>query len=174
MDVKSYSETMFSKQERAMLATATRIVGLIPDRCGKRRHLTRCHEVARIVSRVLDELGVRAFVQDGVYGLVDHSWLWTSEPEADWMKTPMGIGCPNILDPYCVGSLPQVRLVGCAQPALPHFGSMYQVRDRRSDINMNFVVRTANSIIEAWGYSLPEVIIDGRLWRLDLRHRDKC
>lgn len=136
----SHSQKLFSEDEKRMLGMAIRIVQAIDSRGGPGNSPTRCHEVARIVSAILKSNGMDVYVQDGQYGLVDHSWLWTSKPATDWLESPTGYMCPNILDPYCVGSLPQVRLVSCAETCLPHFGAMYQIRAQRKDIRGPFVV----------------------------------
>lgn len=94
----SYSQiSVFSVREVELLRRASAAVLRFPDAPG-----LRCHEVARAAGRVLG-----LTVQDGHYGLIEHSWLWTSGPEGFF-----GSGrYPNILDVYAVGSLPQVRLV---------------------------------------------------------------
>lgn len=61
----------------------------------------RCHEIARAVGHVL---GLQ--VQDGQYGIVEHSWLWLEEYGDHMPDDP-----PKILDPYSVGRLPQVQLL---------------------------------------------------------------
>lgn len=94
--MRSYSETdVFTERERGLLLKAQFCVEALPDRQG-----LRCHEVARAVGRAL---GLP--VQDGKYGSVDHTWLWTSPLD------PQAGERPNILDVYVVGRLPQVQLV---------------------------------------------------------------
>lgn len=54
---------------------------------------------ARFVGARLDLV-----VQDGYFGFVEHSWLWTGpQPQLIWQ-------IPNILDTYVPGALPQVQL----------------------------------------------------------------
>jgi hypothetical protein len=106
--MRGYSELkIFTGEELGLWHDATKVVDALreaefPD--------LRCHELARAVGKVL---GLQ--VQDGFYGFVDHSWLWLR---------PLGptigrIGFPNILDVYCVGSLPLVRLVDAQATSLP-------------------------------------------------------
>lgn len=102
--MRSYSEThVFTPEELDLLQRAMYLVAAIPDVPG-----LRCHEVARAVGKVL---GLQ--VQDGHYGLVEHSWLWTRP--WTWGKYP-----PSVIDVYSVGSLPQVRLVDVSCIGLPH------------------------------------------------------
>jgi len=70
--MKGYGEAeIFSAAEKRLLRSAASIVDALPD-SGPGGPL-RCHEVARVVGRLL---GLQ--VVDGFYGFVDHSWLWTS------------------------------------------------------------------------------------------------
>jgi len=137
--VNSYSYSKFSPEEIEILSLAMEVVALLPDR-GEDGELVRCHEVARVVALVARDLGHELWVQDGSYGFCDHSWLWTTEPESDaWLRRPDRYNCPNILDPYCVGSLPQVRLVDCSSTALPHHGMMYRLGSPREDVREGWV-----------------------------------
>ena len=45
------------------------------------------------------------------------------------------IGFPHVLDVYCVGSLPMVRLVDGEHTSLPHIGWAYRPGDERKDID---------------------------------------
>jgi hypothetical protein len=91
----------------------------------------RCHELARAVGLLLN-----LPYQDGYYGFVDHTWLWT----APLPTTIIGrINFPNILDVYSVGSLPMVRLVDARHTSLPHVGWAYRPDKERTDINMQLV-----------------------------------
>lgn len=129
--MKSYSLTVFSVQERELLSRAEEIVRRLPE-FDDLEHL-RCHEVARVVGGVL---GLE--VADGRYGFVEHSWCWTT-PLSKAHRVGIRIGLPNILDPYCVGSLPQVRLVDAQTTALPHIGWAYRDGETRTDIDEEFV-----------------------------------
>lgn len=117
--MKSYSESeVFSAREVSLLQVATALVESFPSTDYLRRPL-RCHEVARAVGELL-----HLQVQDGFYGFVDHSWLWTSP--LDTSRVVGRLGFPNILDPYSVGSLPMVRLVDGGHTGLPHVGWAYR------------------------------------------------
>lgn len=125
--MRSYSlESVFSRDEVRFLQHAVEIVEELPDGL-------RCHEVARIVGGVL---GLETC--DGYYGFVDHSWCWTTPLSAARPATRR-IGMPNILDPYCVGSLPQVRLVDASCTSLPHVGWSYRPDTMRTDVDVDLV-----------------------------------
>ena len=112
--MRSYSETnVFSSSEVEALQRATRLVVAIPTRIGG--PLLRCHEVARVVGRILD-----LDVQDGHYGAVEHSWVYTENAR-------------SILDVYAVGRLPMVQLVD-ARALLPT-GRAYYPGPTRDDID---------------------------------------
>jgi hypothetical protein len=136
--VKSFSLTVFSSEERELLARAEEIVRRLPE--VEDPDDLRCHEVARIVGGVL---GLE--VTDGHYGFVEHSWCWTT-PLSKAQRVGIRIGMPNILDPYCVGSLPQVRLIDGQTTALPHVGWAYRPGETRTDID--------NKIVEYWIHHL--------------------
>ena len=105
--MKSYSEThVFSALERRIMAVAVAIVKEIPN-----SEKLRCHEVARAVSAITG----LPFV-DGFFGSVNHTWI-IIRPAAKVQaghatgrrpSVPDRIGA--ILDPYAVGSLPQVQM----------------------------------------------------------------
>lgn len=128
MTLAGYSyDHVFSKTEVYLYKRAkTAVECVLTSRCVE--GLVRCHELARAVGRVLD-----LPFEDGHYGFVDHSWLWT-KPKPVYTPTPR-LGLPNILDVYCVGSLPMVRLVDCSAPALPHAGWAYRPGPLRKDID---------------------------------------
>jgi hypothetical protein len=134
--MRSYSDGVFTPEEQVLLREATRIIEMLPDpeevlrgvRYARPRDL-RCHELARAVGEVLG-----LAVQDGHYGAVEHSWLWTT-------KDPPYTA---ILDVYCVGSLPQVRLLdGWAllphlrtkEDGLPAIRTAYVPGELRTDID---------------------------------------
>lgn len=88
--MRSFALTVFRADEILLLQQAVTIVDCLPH--DDTHTKLRCHEVARIVGTIL-----RLDVIDGHYGAVDHSWCLTPRK--------------RILDPYCVGRLPQVQLV---------------------------------------------------------------
>ena len=137
--MKSHSEAIFDGRDIDLLHKAERIVEHVPDR-NSRDELVRCHEVARIVGKIL---GLP--VQDGYYGFVDHSWCWMAPMRPKLSRARIGV--PHILDPYCVGSLPQVRIVVCDNTALPPAGVAYRADRERDDIDQEFVRRTILAIL---------------------------
>jgi hypothetical protein len=140
--MRSYSEGIFEGREINLLHKAEQIVEKIPDLYGKNQKPVRCHEVARIVAKILD-----ISVQDGYYGYIEHSWCWTSKLKPRLVGR-IRIGIPNILDTYCVGSLPKVRLVACDNTALPHAGVAYRADEMRNDIDEEFIRQTVLSILK--------------------------
>lgn len=111
---------------------AQRIVESIPDP-SPGEEPWRCHEVARVVG---SELGLE--VIDGVYGIVDHSWL----------VIPMGTDDKRdaILDVYAVGALPQVVLVDTYY-ALPTTKN-YRQRETRTDIRIEAIRRMKEGLVK--------------------------
>ncbi len=132
--MKSYAEREFPERELRLFHRATVLVA----RVGDERPDLRCHELARAVGLLLDLPH-----QDGFYGLVSHSWLWT-RPLGE-VITPR-VGLPNILDVYAVGSLPMVRLVDCQCVSLPHVGWSYRPGSERTDIDMHVVHDLVNAM----------------------------
>jgi hypothetical protein len=126
----SYSEReIFSPDELVLLRAAEEHVALIPEALSD----SRCHEIARAVAF---HLGLQH--QDGYYGFVDHTWLWTTPFKAGVYlpeNNKTRIGFPNILDVYCVGSLPMCRLVDAQHTSLPHIGWAYRPGRWRDDID---------------------------------------
>ncbi len=122
-------EEIFTKDELLLLRFAERIVDLLPETTPDGA-LIRCHEVARIVGSLL-----KLPVEDGKYGMHDHSWCWTRPFHLDF---PRSLDVPKILDPYCVGNLPIVRILDCAS-SVPHLGWMYKPAPQRDDILHEFV-----------------------------------
>jgi len=129
-------EAVFSEEEKDLLVRATRIVELLPE-LQPDGELIRCHEVARVVGCLL-----KLDVQDGKYGLHDHSWCWTGPFHPRWPRT---VDPPKILDPYCVGNLPVVRLLDSAS-SVPHLGWMYRPAPERDDVLKAFVESEAERI----------------------------
>ena len=92
----------FSDKELDLLKQATMLTSKIDD-----IPYLRCHEVARAIGSIL-----QLSVQDGYFGSVEHSWLWSTSTESK--RFP-----PNVLDVYAIGSLPQVQLISMRY-MLPH------------------------------------------------------
>ncbi len=107
---------IFHLKEIALFDAATSLVNNLPDG-DQHGAVLRCHEVARVVGRIL-----KLPVQDGFYGYVEHSWCWTHEPRVELNART---NWPNILDPYVPGKLPCVQLVDTS-PLLPHSGVAYR------------------------------------------------
>jgi hypothetical protein len=141
--VKSYSELeVFSPEELLLWRRAVDLVARIPEP-GSGREI-RCHELARAMGRVL---GLE--VQDGHYGFVEHSWLWTRPLPRSALTRETRLGFPNILDVYAVGQMPQVQLVACENPGLPHVGWAYRPGKAREDVDEQMVLRL-RAVIEEW------------------------
>lgn len=134
--MKSYSEThVFTPPLVDLLEAATEFVARLLEP----QKRVRCHELTRAVGRFLAL--PKACVQDGYYGFAEHSWLWVPGPPNDPLTKR--IGWPDILDVYCVGQLPMVRLVACGNPGLPHVGWSYRPDSERNDIDEGLVERLA-------------------------------
>lgn len=99
--MKSAAEVeIFSPLEMAMLRRARAIVERFPTKVDGK--WVRCHEVARVVGA---ELGLE--VADGMYGGMEHSWLWTTPLDSELRAWRL----PNVLDTYTPGREPQVQLI---------------------------------------------------------------
>ncbi len=99
---------IFTPRELKLLDCAETLVAIAPYEIDG--DLVRCHELARAVGAVL---GLQH--EDGRYGFVDHTWLWTSklsERVAPW-------DLPHVLDVYVPGGMPQVQLIDAAHAGLP-------------------------------------------------------
>lgn len=131
-------EVIFTEEEHALLLRAERIVELLPETTPD-GELIRCHEVARIVGYLL-----KLPVQDGKYGMCDHSWCWTREPDPDYHILRVS-AAPKILDPYAIGSLPVVRLLDSGV-SVPHIGWSYMPGQARDDVKKDFVEAEAERI----------------------------
>jgi hypothetical protein len=115
--VRGYSAVeIFSREEVELFEKATEMVSYLAE-----SKTLRCHELARAVGTVL---GLQH--QDGYYGFVNHTWLWTTKLEWSELTTYTRLGFPNILDVYSVGQLPMVRLVDGKHTSLPHVGWAYR------------------------------------------------
>lgn len=106
----SYVEQeIFTAREMDLFARATKLVAAAPAKINDQ--WVRCHELAREVARSLNNAvpeadwpTKRVVVQDGKFGIVEHSWIYV-EPGRSKLHMP------NILDVYVPGSLPQVQLL---------------------------------------------------------------
>jgi hypothetical protein len=125
----SYSERqMFTKRELALLRAAEVCVRAATD--PDPNNPVRCHELARAVARTLDlEASTAVQFQDGYYGHVEHSWLWTTP--VDPVRLLRRAAWPTILDVYSVGRLPMVQLVAARPGALPHERGAFTLDDPR-------------------------------------------
>lgn len=130
-DGRGRREVVFTEEELSLLQRAEAIVDLLPETTPDGK-LIRCHEVARIVGSLLS-----LPVQDGKYGMCDHSWCWTREPDKDYHILRLS-AAPKILDPYAVGSLPVVRLLDTSV-LVPHLGWSYTPGVERDDVKEDFV-----------------------------------
>lgn len=136
--MKSYSETnIFGACDRKLFELATRLVAGLGDR----PKMIRCHELARALGEVL-----KLPFQDGMYGFVEHTWLWTKSM-GNWID-PLEImrTGPNILDVYCVGRLPMVQLIDGEHTQLPHLGYSYRPMLPRNDIDSRIVTSLVEEI----------------------------
>ena len=123
--MKSYAEReVFNVNELSLLNQATALVARAPGSFD--HHYVRCHELARAVSLLL---GLP--VCDGMFGFVEHTWIWTEEPAGRPLWT-----MPNILDVYVPGSLPQVQLVHLST-GLP---ARYRAGEPREDVRQDVVL----------------------------------
>ena len=132
--MKSYSETVFPKDEIALRDRAERMVEAIPEM----KIIIRCHELSRAVGRVL---GLQN--QDERYGFVEHSWLWTKPLLKGRLDELLRMDVPDILDVYSVGQLPMVRLVDARHVQLPHISFAYQPGEPRFDVDEALVRKLA-------------------------------
>lgn len=116
-------EKVFSRREIDFLYRATRIVASLPDK-DPAGELLRCHEVARVVGRLL-----HLDVLDGRYEYgCDHSWCVITR-DIGWSR---GF---SILDPYTIGRIPPVQLI-CVIPMMPN---RYFPEARRKDIREDVI-----------------------------------
>ena len=175
--MKSHSEGNFTDSEKALLRMAEIVVDELPDVDSSGGEV-RCHEVARIVAGVVhdvlalgwgDPVSCVLWVQDGLYGLADHSWLWTSSLEVARER----MTAPNILDPYCVGQLPQCRLVQCDYAVLPHLGFAYQPREVRTDLRASFIAAEIARICRGRGDEIENIWLQMIAAREELKRRKK-
>jgi len=146
--MKSYSEReIFSDIELQLLRLATKMVDAIPTVTSLKPGEVRCHELARAVGKLLD-----LQVQDGYYGFVDHSWLWTRQRlqgETAWTL-------PNILDVYAVGSLPMVQLVDMHHTGPGHAMVYRPLAEPRTDIDEQMVHLLVGEIRSSLAFGADE------------------
>ena len=117
--MRGFSDTkMLNSNELELMGKAARYISIIPSSIG-----FRCREVSRAIGYLLN-----LQVQDGHYGLVEHSWLWL-QPWT-WGTHP-----PSILDPYVIEYVPKVRIVEFN----PSIRDLYNPRKDPYVINQNMV-----------------------------------
>lgn len=113
-----YAEAeIFSADELGLYRRAVELIRIVPYRM--HGELVRCHELARAVG---GELGLP--FQDGKFGFVEHTWLWTKPLDADALLLP--ILTPNILDVYVPGMVPQVALIHMASSLPTRYSLAWQ------------------------------------------------
>lgn len=138
-----------------MVPAVTELLALLPiQSVDLRGHEIRCHELARaVLDAVRAQLTWRYIrpswlsVIDGTYAQVDHSWIdmvipttfvrgraFGTEPTAADYRSKSRV----ILDPYAVGSLPQVRLLDCSSILAGSWG-LYEPGPVREDIREDVV-----------------------------------
>lgn len=126
--MKSYSETdVFAPFELRLLETAAKAFAKVLDPDVKKEPLIRCHEFVRAIAAITGH----KTVVDGYYGPVDHSWI---DLVVRFPKTKDSLGGVghHILDAYCVGALPPVRIFD-VDKMLPH-AQLYRPGEPRDDI----------------------------------------
>lgn len=123
-----YTTHIASEPFLRALELATRFVGRMPIADPSGRDV-RCHEIARSTVWYLSKFqfgeqanGCKMKVVDGVYGIVDHSWILLSYANQH-----------AILDVYAVGRLPMVQLCLVETPIFK-FIEMFEEREPRNDI----------------------------------------
>jgi len=114
----------FTQKELSLWRIAKEIVQDVPDQFDGED--IRCHELARVVASYLD-----IPYQDGRYGFVEHTWLWTTPLEGELHRWKL----PNILDVYVPGQVPQVQLIHTST----HLPLPYLWGPPRIDIRENVV-----------------------------------
>lgn len=123
--MRPYAERKALPQDAILLWRQARLlVDFIPERVGRD---IRCHELARVIARVL---GPELTVKDGLYGRVQHSWL---------------VGDGFVLDVYAPGRLPQVQLIDDFF-TLPE-RDLYKAGEPRSDIDEEWIEATATVLL---------------------------
>jgi hypothetical protein len=141
--MRGYGETVhFSALEQSLLKKAQLLVNAVPAEfppgigLDKKERVVRCHELARAVGLILS-----LPVIDGVYGIVDHSWLEIATRKQ-----------LTVLDVYVPGGLPAVQLVDVSNLFLPKIKA-YTARERRTDIRQKVLaelVRLMYPIQYSW------------------------
>lgn len=123
----SYSQSnVFTDAELRAWRAVTKWIDRIPRmRAGAKDIFeVRCHELARaslftLQASKLHKISDDAKVEDGHYGMIDHSWI--------------RLGTRTILDTYTCGKMPMVQLVS-QLTTLPHF-DLYKPGAYRNDID---------------------------------------
>jgi hypothetical protein len=127
--MKGYASfEVFTAYEQKLLERATYLVGSIPDNFLPNDYL-RCHELARAVGFFM-----HLPHQDGAYGSVEHTWLWTRP----LVRLEDGQQPPVILDVYAVGRLPMVQLVDYSSSG-PMQRTIYKYPRNIPDVNQKIV-----------------------------------
>lgn len=118
---------VFTMREKDLLRRAKMLVDRAPyEAFGEP---VRCHELARAVGRILD-----LEHEDGRFGFVEHTWLWTERKSTDKFCAPWVI--PRILDVYVPGAIPQVQLIDTSSglPARYFLSNVFDVEIRENVI----------------------------------------
>lgn len=128
--MKGYSEReVFSPSDLEAFTWAKEIVAELPERDAS-GDLLRCHEVARVVSRVLHAMGCAPEhkVVDGHFEVgAEHSWIM--------LQTPVGkYRWWSILDTYVVGRIPPVQLIAVVSTLPLRYVSSSERTDIREDV----------------------------------------
>lgn len=126
--MRGYSELeVFGPEALQAFRAAEDLVERFPER-DERGELLRCHEISRVVARVI-RLGFDIEVVDGRYETgAEHSWCCITKQIGKYARKA-------ILDPYVVGRLPPVQLVACVL-TLP---CRYEPGPARQDIREDVV-----------------------------------
>lgn len=135
--MKSHSCRLFSELEQSY----TRAVAVAVATIGEPPVLVRCHELVRAVCKLPLPNGLDAQVQDGTFGLVDHSWLYLFIEGRRW---------GSVLDVYSVGRLPMVQLVDIGPTTMHH--ALYHSGPDRKDIDEERVVILHSDLRQVWGW----------------------
>lgn len=144
--MKSYSAyDVFAKAELRLFRAVTRAVKRLP---GDPMTL-RCHELTRAVAWLPMPRGIELLVQDGLFGMVDHSWLLIWAPHEKTQSRHSRVTY-SILDVYSVGRLPQVQLLDLAVPT--HHNALYRPGPPRDDIDQPLVHRLVRELKKSWPF----------------------
>lgn len=149
--MQGYSKTdIFPRGFQTILDRSVLLIAAVGERVDPlRQRAIRCHELVRVVQKILNIPHSVMYVVDGKYSHVDHSWLYLTYPR------------PAILDVYSCGRLPQVQLVDL-HFALKH-ETLYRQGPIRKDIDWEFVDYLFTTLINPMvvppvitGYDIPK------------------